>query len=52
MHLDPEGFVYLADVEGQSSPDYSKIKLPLYYDCHKVREKNIPKLLQVSDFAD
>eukprot|EP01038_Epipyxis_sp_PR26KG_P011929 gene11929-15964_t len=34
------------------SYDYSKIKLPIYYDCHKVRDNNINLLLSLPKSAE
>jgi hypothetical protein len=43
--IHPEGFVQLTEINGMFN--YSKIKNPLYYECHKVKDSNLQKLLSL-----
>ena len=43
--IHPEGFVLLTPIPEAPYYDYSKIKTQLYYECHKIRQENISKLL-------
>ena len=43
--LHPEGFVLLSKFGHKY--DYAKVKTELYYQCHKIKENNIKKLLEM-----
>jgi len=45
--IHPEGFVLLTPLHN-GLYDYSKIKTTLYYECHKVKQNKISKLLQLN----
>jgi energy-coupling factor transporter ATP-binding protein EcfA2 len=45
--FDAEGFVYLDFSD--DTVDYSKIKVPLYYQCHKIKQDEIPALLKLPE---
>jgi hypothetical protein len=47
--LHPEGFVFYTDQFSSGLYDYSKIKTVLYYQCHKIKDYNIEKLLGLPD---
>ena len=45
--LHPEGFIYLHSIKNNF--DYSKIKLPVYYKCHKIRDDNMEYLFNLPE---
>lgn len=50
--LHPEGFVFYTNQFSSGIYDYSKIKTILYYQCHKVKDYNIEKLLGLPDHVN
>ena len=46
--LHPEGFVLLTPLENKIY-DYAKIKTTMYYDCHKIKQNKITKILQLNE---
>jgi hypothetical protein len=48
-YVDIEGFIFY--LHTNDGVDYSKIKTPEYYICHKFRESNIHTLIQLSQTA-
>jgi hypothetical protein len=48
-YVDIEGFIFYLHTD--AGVDYSKIKTPEYYICHKFRESNISTLIQLSQTA-
>ena len=49
--LDAEGWVYLDYSTNNESPDYSKLKEPIYYLAHKPRESTLQMLLALPEVS-
>jgi hypothetical protein len=50
--IHPEGFVYMDHYVCDDTPTYSKIKLPIYYKCHKFDRYPLSELLAFSETVD
>ena len=50
--IHPEGFVYMDHHVCDDTPTYSKIKLPIYYKCHKFYRYPLSELLAFPESVD
>ena len=50
--IHPEGFVYMDHHICDDTPTYSKIKLPIYYKCHKFDRYSVDEFLSFPESVD